>query len=70
LDFSLLAIFLLKLNHLVQEQLEMIALSYREALEELTQSEHLDAVSPRLVIVLGEVLHPLMQLKVRAQFHH
>jgi hypothetical protein len=61
---------LLRLNHLVQEQLEMIALSYREALEELTQSEHLDAVSPRLVIVLGEVLHPLMQLKVRAQFHH
>jgi hypothetical protein len=61
---------LLRLNHLVQEQLEMIALSYREALEELTQSEHLDAVSPRLVIVLGEVLHPLMQLKVRAQIHH
>ena len=45
----------------MQEQLEMIALSYREALEELTQSEHLDAVSPRLVIVLGEVLHPLKQ---------
>jgi hypothetical protein len=70
LDFCLLAIFLLRLNHLVQEQLEMIALSYREALEELTQSERLVAVSPKLVIVLGEVLHPLVQLKARAQFHH
>jgi hypothetical protein len=70
LDFCLLAIFLLRLNHLVQEQLEMIALSYHEALEELTQSEHLDAVSPRLVVVLGEVLRPLVQLKARAQFHH
>ena len=48
----------------------MIALSYREALAELTQSEHLDAVYPKLVIALGEVLHPLMQLIVQAQFHH
>jgi arginine decarboxylase-like protein len=52
---------LLRLSHLVQVRLEMIALSYREALAELTQSELLDAVYPKPVIALGEVLHPLMQ---------
>ena len=61
LNFNLTSIFRSKLNHLVQVRSEKIALSYREALVELTQSELLDAVYPKPVIALGEVLHPLMQ---------